>query len=88
MDRRRHSPVPAGRLLLSAVVAAACCPLLRPQTILDAADAGAVLSASSGAAQSRDFDEVWALRFENHDRTVSFDARDGNDFWRILMTPE
>jgi hypothetical protein len=32
-----------------------------------------------------DYDEIWALTFENQARSVAFDARDGNDFWRISM---
>jgi hypothetical protein len=42
----------------------------------------------AGGRRSQDYDEVWSPVFENQDRSLSFNARDGNDFWRVTMTLE
>ena len=42
----------------------------------------------AGGLRSQDFDEVWALEFQNGGKSVAFDARDGNDLWRVTMNLE
>ena len=42
----------------------------------------------AGGRRSQDYDEIWAPTFENQARSVGFNARDGNDFWRVTMTLE
>jgi len=37
-----------------------------------------------GGMESPDYDEVWALAFESS-QTLTFNARDGNDVWRVTM---
>jgi hypothetical protein len=39
----------------------------------------------SAGRRSQDFDEIWSLAFSDDASSVSFDAREGPDFWHVVL---
>jgi len=39
----------------------------------------------SSGRRSQDYDEVWSLAFNDDATSVSFDAREGADFWHVVL---